>query len=509
MWQKNWFGNKLKTSFFSISLTDLRMSLRDLSAILRILSFVMLLPLAATFYYMDEPDLDAKILRVLAFVLPSALLYALYYVFNKLSVKGSAKTKHIMVTFALTWIVIAFVGMIPFEFRSVFASPLDSFFESMSGWTTTGFSMIRDIESQDKDILLYRSITQGVGGLGVISLGLMVLLQGGKIGVGYGDVGVQRIKPGIKQTIKEAWKIYGLYIILGIVLLYIAGMTFFDAINFSITAVATGGFATHSDAGYYNSFTIEAILVFLMCLGMTSFIIHYRVFTGDRKAFSGTELKYTYILMVCAIFFLSLAFFLTNPKGVDGIDTSNPFSVLWTTTFHVVSGMSTCGYNTVDFGTWPDFSKTIMVGLMYVGGMASSTAGGIRVIRFVIIIKAIHYSLKKLILPKSALVVVKLDGKTLQEDIMTVVGYSAVYLTVALGLGLILMLLGYDSVDSVLTIMSALGYDGLGVLSGGDWYDMHVIGKLSIIFAMWVGRIEIFASLLILRSLLEKLQIIQ
>ncbi len=492
----------MKSSFFSISMRDLRISLRDLAAIIQILSVVMLLPLFATLIYMQHTDLVERLVQLAAFILPSALLYGMFWLIKRNSIEGTAKTKHIMMTFALTWVVIAMVGSMPFMIRGVLA-PLDCLFESMSGWTTTGYSMIRDIESIDRDILFYRSVMQGVGGLGVISLGLMVLLQGGKLGVGYSDVGVQRIKPGIKQTIKEAWKIFGLYILTGCVMLYLAGMTPFDALNFSITAVATGGFTTHSDAGYFNDPLIEGILMILMLLGMTSFIIHYRVFSGDKKAISGTEFKWTFVLILTAIFLMSTSLWLLDSGAVEGLDNTNIADVVWASSFHVISGMSTCGYNTLDFGQFPEFAKTLMVGLMYIGGMASSTSGGIRVIRFVIIIKAIHYSLKKLLLPKSAVVVVKLDGKTLQEDIMTVVGYSAVYLSVCVGLGMVLMLLGYDSVDSVLTIMSAMGNDGLGVLSGDAWYGMHYIGKCTIILAMWVGRVEIYASLFIFRGILE------
>ncbi|MBU0762870.1 MAG: TrkH family potassium uptake protein [Candidatus Altiarchaeota archaeon] len=495
----------MKSSFFTISINDLKVSLRDLAGILQILAFVMLMPLFTTFFYSQTHTFEVRLLELLSFIIPSLLLYLMYLLFKRISITETSKTKHIMVTFALTWLVIAFVGAIPFAVRGVFSNPLNCFFESMSGWTTTGFSMIEDIDGTAKDILFYRSLMQGVGGLGVISLGLMVLLQGGSIGVGYSDVGVQRIKPGIKQTITEAWKIYGLYILAGAVFLNIAGMGGFDAINFSMTAVATGGFTTHSNAGFTGNFWIEAVLMTLMFLGMTSFIIHYRIFSGDKRVFNVTEFRYALLLIVASVLIISLALM---GRDVPGVDTSSSFDVLRKTSFFVISGMSTCGFNTVDYSVWPDFAKTFMVALMYIGGMSSSTAGGIRVVRFVIILKAIHYSLKKLVLPKSSVVVVKLDGRTLQEDIMTVVGYSAVYLFVAISLSLVLMLLGYNAIDSILTIMSSMGNDGLGVISGVSWYNMHPVGKTTIITAMWFGRIEIYAGLLILRSMLDKAKLI-
>ena len=481
--------------------------MRDLSAIIQILSVVMLLPLFATLMYLWSNDLLERLVQLGAFIIPSAILFIICLIFKKISVDGPTKTKHIMVSFALTWVVIAAVGSLPFMIRGVM-DPLDSFFESMSGWTTTGYSMIRNIGETDRDLLFYRSIMQGMGGLGVLSLGLMVLLHGGKIGVGYSDVGVQRIKPGIKQTIMEAWKIYGLYILLGFVLLYLAGMSPFDAINHSITSIATGGFTTHENAGHYANPLIEAILMILMLLGMTSFIIHYKVFSGDNKAFSSTELKYGIMLIPPAILLMTFSLFIMPPESFEAFDNKDLFKTLWVSSFHVISGMSTCGFNTVDFGQFPDFSKTLMSVLMYIGGMASSTSGGIRIIRFVIMLKAIKYSLKKLILPKSAIVVVKLDGRALREDIMTVVGYSSSYLFVCIGLAMILMLLGYGSIDSIVTIMSAMGNDGLGVLSGETWYCMHYLGKITIILAMWIGRVEIYASLFIFKSIIENTKII-
>jgi trk system potassium uptake protein TrkH len=494
----------MKSVFFSIGLNDVKISLRDLAAIIQMLSIVMLFPLVATVAYTTETSLYGRLQEASAFILPSVILYFIYRLFYMFKVDAPTKTKHIMITVALAWVIMAVVGSLPFMMRGAL-SPLDSFFESMSGWTTTGFSMVQDFEGVDRDLLMYRGIMQGVGGLGVISLGMMVLLHGTSPGIGYADIGIQKIKPGIKSTIVEAWKIYGIYILVGVVLLNIAGMSLFDAVNHSFTAVATGGFSTHSNVGYFDDLLIELVLIFLMLVGMTSFILHYRFFSGDRSVLKSAEVRYGFGVMAIAIIAFSAAIW---GKTVEGVDTHNPFDVLRKSSFQVIAGASTCGYNTVDFGRWPDFAKTFMVGLMYIGGMSSSTGGGIRVIRFIIILKAIHYSLKKLVLPKSSVVVMKVDGRALREDIITVVGYSAVYLSVCVLLALGLMLVGYRSVDSLFTIMSAMGNDGLNVLSGALWYDMNPVGKLIIVVGMWIGRIEVYPGLLILRNILEKLRLL-
>jgi trk system potassium uptake protein len=491
----------MKSSFYILNVEDVRMSLYDVGGILRILSFIMLLPLAATIHYSWGVGFWIKLWDCLAFMIPSLMLWTGYFFLRRFGVKKPSKNKHIMLTIALSWLIMAFVGSVPFIWRGAL-NPFDSFFESMSGWTTTGFTMLSDFGGTDMDLLIYRSVMQGVGGLGVISLGMMVLLQGGNMGAGYYDLGVWKIKPGIRQALREAWKIYALYIIAGAILLYIAGLTGADAVSHSITAVATGGFSTHPDVGYFENPVVEGVLLILMTLGMTSFIIHYRLFNGDYKGLAGDEFKYLVIIVGISIIAVSFSLY---GRPIDDFDTFNPIMVFRKAGFHVISGISTCGFNTADLSIWPDFAKTWITGLMYIGGMSSSTAGGIRVIRFLIILKAVNYVFRRHILPKRAIVMMKVDGKALVEDLIAVTGYAAAYLFVGLMLSLALMAHGYNSIDSLFTIMSAMGNDGLNVISGTSWYDMAWTAKMAVIAGMWIGRIEIFPGLLILKNLYDSL----
>jgi trk system potassium uptake protein TrkH len=239
----------------------------------------------------------------------------------------------------------------------------------------------------------------------------------------------------------------------------------------------------------------------LMTLGMTSYIIHYRLFSGDYSVLRSEEVKY-----FAAIIAVSFAVVGVSVWGrqIPGVDTNSVFDVARKTSFQVLSGLSTCGFSTVDFGKWPDFAKVWLIGLQYVGGMSSSTAGGIKVIRFIVLLKAVHYSLKKLILPKSAILMIRVDRRVLSDDIITIIGYSTVYLFICVGLSMVLMLLGYAAVDSISTIMSAMGNGGLPVISGDGWNHMADAGKLNIILAMWIGRIEIYPGLLLLKSLVDR-----
>ncbi|MFH0861775.1 MAG: potassium transporter TrkG [Candidatus Altiarchaeota archaeon] len=476
------------------------MSLKDLSAILRVLSLVMLLPLAVTIYDVWGLGLSAVASRSWAFIVPSFILYVLHRLFRVLGFSAVPNTKNIMMTVVLAWTIIALVGALPFLIRGAFG-PVDSFFESMSGWTTSSFSMIREYGGFDRDLLAYRGISQAMGGLGMISLGMMVMLQGSSLAIGYSDIGIHKIKPGIRQTIVESWKIYALYMLFGVVMLYIAGMGLFDAFNYGVAAVSTGGLGTHSSVAYFDSLPIEAVLVVLMLLGMTSYVIHYHLFNGGYSALKSEEVKYFAAILVFSIIAVMASVW---GKEVAGLDTESVLDVGRKTVFLVVSGMSTCGFSTMDFGQWPDFAKIWMIGLMYVGGMSSSTAGGIKVIRFIVMLKAVHYSLKKLILPKSAILLIRVDHKILRDDIITIIGYSAVYLFIVMGMSMALMFLGYAGIESISTMMTAMGNGGMTVISGDAWYNMPDAGKLNIILAMWVGRIEIYPGLLLLKSLVDK-----
>jgi trk system potassium uptake protein len=484
-------------SFFVVTSKDLRLCFKELALVIRLLSFVMLWPLVVTAIYVTRASPLDYAITASAFILPASILYLLHQSFNKYGLDGISHPKHIMITISLAWFIVAVVGAIPFYVRGVL-NPFDSFFESMSGWTTTGYSMIPDLEVVEKDLLFYRSLSEGVGGLGLVSIGMLILLQGGRMGVGYSNLGIQRIRSSLKGTIIESWKIYGLFILFGTVMLYLAGMTVFDAINHSMTSIATGGFSTHNSISYYNSPFIELILILLMILGMTSFLLHFRLFNGDRSAILSEELKYCWVIIIVSVLVLTASIF---GKEIPGVNTYSLSDVLRKATFHVVSGMSTCGFSTLEYSSWPGQAKTWMIGLMYVGGMSSSTAGGIHVIRFLILLKAIHYCFKRLILPRDAIVLLKVDKKPIYEDVLLVVGYSAVYLLVSLLLSLILMYIGYAPVDSVFTITSAMGNDGLAAISGDSWYHMPYIGKLTVIVGMWIGRVEIFPGLLILTNL--------
>lgn len=489
---------------------DLKIACRDLTGIFRIAFYVMLIPIAFTLYY--TPDKSALVLleKTLAFIIPSLVFITLHRVFKIcFTTKRQTQTKQALISVSLAWLLVALVGSLPFMIRGTL-EPVDSFFESMSGWATTGMTMIEYPESLiggNEDILFYRSLTHIVGGVGIIALALMVLIHSGTAAMAYyaSEVGSQKIKPGIKSTVIETWKIYLLYALAGVVLFYLAGMNPFDALNHSFAAIATGGFSTHSDGiAYYNSFWIEAVAIVLMIMGSVSFLVHYRFFVGDYKYFfKNIETKYMFTLIAISAAVMTVFFIFSS--NIVGVDNSSFFDIIRKSVFQVVSAITCTGFSTVNAGEWPHFAQTILMVLMYTGGFYGSTAGGIKLLRLALVVKAIHYTLMKMSLPKSAIVSLKVSEKTIDnQEILYVLGLSMVYLMVAIVGASILMAIGYDGFDSMSVSLSAMGNVGIVYITGSPWYDMPAVGKLTITFLMWIGRLEIFPILLIIEPFLRR-----
>ncbi len=480
-----------------IDLEDIRIALKDSGQIFEIVSFIMLVPIAVTLYYSYNQDAISIIRKILAFVVPAVIFYVLYLALKKLRLEGTTRTKHAMITVALVWLIIPLIGSLPFLIRGIL-NPVDSFFESVSGWTATGFTMIRNVDSTSQDILFYRSLTEWVGGIGIIVLALVVFMRKGTVATVYysSERGEQRIKPSIKNTVIETWKIYFVYTLASVVLLFIAGMGMFDAINHSFAALATGGFSKHTDSiAYFQSPLIEFILMIFMLIGSISFLLHFRVFSGGYKViFRNVEFKSLLVLLFTAVFVITLNLYLQDGSK-SLIDTLRDGS------FQVVSSITTTGFSTVDIGKWPEFSQAVLMSLMYIGGFYGSTAGGIKLLRLVVIIKLIQYKLKKLILPKTAIVRMKIGSKALEgEEIMQSFGISSAYLIIAVLGGLVISSLGYNMLPSLTLSLSAMGSVGLSPVSGDAWFSMPVIGKFTIIALMWIGRLEIFPVLIFLGS---------
>ncbi len=482
----------------SLNLEDFRIALRDLSGILRIVSFVMLLPIPVALYFAEFLDLPYLLKKISVFLIPSAILYILYFILEKkFRSELKTRTKHAMLTVALAWLIVTILGSLPYILSNTL-NPLDSFFESMSGWTTTGMTMLRSIENTEKEILFYRGLTQWVGGVGIIVLALVVFMRKGTVAIQYyaSEVGGLKLKPSIKSTVIETWKIYGIYTLACIILLYLAGMTPFDSILHSFSTLSTGGFTTHSNSiGYYDSPLIELILMVFMLIGAIGFLIHFKLFNGQYTALiENIEFRYMLKIILISIILISMAIWSNFHYSL--------FNAVRIGSFQAVSGMTCTGFSTVDLSKWHDLPITVLILLMYVGGLYGSTAGGIKLLRFIIILRVIVYNLKRLILPKSAVFRIKLDEKVVgDEQILYALGLSSAYIVVAVIGAIIMMLAGYSWIVSLFLTLSAMGNVGLINIAGNSWFMMPSIGKLTLIFLMWIGRLEVFPVLILFSSI--------
>ncbi|MEA1925127.1 MAG: TrkH family potassium uptake protein [Candidatus Altiarchaeota archaeon] len=501
---------------FRTSVEDIKIALHELSEILRATSFVFLVPIVFTLLYFRWDNITLLFERVMVFLVPFIIVYLLHLLFGRMPCKYEKKTKHIMMAVSMGWILIAAVGAIPY-FLSGTLGPLDSFFESMSGWTTTGMTMIEYPENlleDKKDILFYRSFTQWIGGVGIIVLTMIVFLREGTAAIEYysSEVGSLKLKPSIRKTVKETWKIYILYTIACTILLFLVGMDnmdLFDALNHSMTALPTGGFSTHSESIYFfQNPLVELILIVFMMAGGISFIIHYRAFEGKKSHISrNIEFRYMVVLVLVTTAVLFIVF-LADEGALNSLRIS---------LFQTVSILTTTGFGTADIAGWPVPTQTILLLLMLIGGSYGSTGSGVKMLRAVVIVKALVYSIKRFTLPKSVMLRLTVGDNTIDYDEITYVfAFFTTYLLITFVGAFILTAVGYGGYESASASLSAISNvgpcsiplfivnaDGKTVTNDG-WFRMPDLGKITLMLLMWVGRLEIFPVLVLFTIFFKK-----
>ena len=529
----------------SINSEDIGIALRDTSEILKVASVVFLIPIAVTLFYAGGYGYGAIINEISTFLIPSAILYFMHLIFKKSfgSYTARTRTKHAMMTVALGWLIFALVGSMPY-FLTGTLDPVDSFFESMSGWTTTGMTMIKQPETCSNALLFYRSLTQWIGGVGIVVFALIIFMRHKTVAMDYyaSEVGQLRIRPSIRNTVIETWKLYGLYTLACAVLLFLAGMNMFDAINHALTTLPTGGFSTHEESiAFFNNGLIEIIIMIFMFIGGINFILHLRLFEGmPSHLLENIEFRSMVWMVVIAtvICFCGLwghemptttpvtsiesmapvtsigsttTTSVTSIASIMSLEYSNlieaikAIEILETSLFQTVSIITTTGFGTADISKWDYLSKTVLLVLMLIGGSYGSTGSGIKMLRVIVVIKVIFYSLKKYMLPKTAVVRLKIHGNVLgYSEISQVIAFLSAYLFVILFGTMIFNYIGYAGYEAVSISISAISNVGPVYVMGDGWFNMPDTGKLTIVFLMWIGRLEIFPVLILLNSLFIK-----
>ena len=399
------------------------------------------------------------------------------------------------------WLVLGFAGALPFFIEEeVPLSFTDSVFESFSGLTTTGATVLTSIDNLPHSILWYRQQLQWMGGLGIIVLAVAVLPMLGIGGMQLyraetpGPMKDSKIAPRISETAKALWYIYlGLTVVCAGAY-WFAGMSWFDAFAHSFSTVAIGGFSTHdASIGYFDSPLIEGIAIFFMFLAGIDFALHFSAFRNmsGMGFFRDPEFK-TYTVLLLSISVI-VVFFLYAHGVYDNWSDALRYGL-----FQTVSLATTTGFANADFASWPGFLPVLLIFMSFIGGSAGSTAGGMKVIRFLLLIKQVLREIKGLLHP-NAIMPVKLADKTIPEKVlMAVWAFLAVYVFTFTGFMLIVMAFGVDQVtafSAVAAMMNNLG-PGLGEVSA-HYADMNDPVKWVLSLAMLMGRLEIFTLLVL------------
>jgi trk system potassium uptake protein TrkH len=397
------------------------------------------------------------------------------------------------------WIITSLLGALPYWLAGVVPTYLDGVFETVSGLTTTGASIIPDVEAMPESILLWRSITHWLGGMGIIVLFLVFLSEIGADAVNLfraespGPT-VDRVLPRIREMARNLWLLYVAFTAIQIVLLYLAGMNLFDSVNHTFATMATGGFSTkNTSIKYYDSLTIELIITFFMFLAGGNFGLYYLAWRkGLGRLWRDSEFKVYLGIVVGSTLVIALAVCLQSdlPFGTSLRDSL----------FTVVSLMTTTGFVTADFDQWPPVAKIILLFLMLLGACAGSTAGGLKVIRLIILMKDAVRSLLRAVHPK-LVQAVKVDGKPVHFDVLhTILRFFFLYVLVFVVSVIIVSATGLEPFDAMGGVAATLGNVGPGFGAVGPtttYADVHPVAKFVFILDMLLGRLELFTLLVL------------
>lgn len=398
------------------------------------------------------------------------------------------------------WLVVGLLGAMPYWLSGQIPSFTDAAFESISGFTTTGASILSDIESRSHGTQFWRALTHWLGGMGIVLLALAILPLMGVGGMQLFRAEVpgpvaERLTPRIRQTAKLLWGVYFLLTVLEIAALMIAGMGPFDAVCHSFATMATGGFSNHNaSVGGYASPGVEWVLIVFMFLAGANFSLHYLALTGRVKVYAKDEefRFYGSIILVCTVLIAGSLFAIDYYSSVG--------TTIRQALFQVVSIITTTGFGTADYLQWPPAAHAILLILMAVGGCAGSTGGGIKVMRVFILMRHAKYELKKMLHPR-AVYTLWFNNRALSPALLTnVLGFFLLFMLVYLAGVVILTLGGRDLVTSVGATAATLGNigPGLGLVGPASNYsELFDWEKWLLVLFMLIGRLEIFTVLVL------------
>lgn len=469
-----------------------------LGNVLWVEGLLMLLPFIVTLIYQEG--------GTKAFAISIAIALLVGVPLSRIKTKRSAYfAKDGMIAVGLSWIAVSMVGALPFYISGEIPSYIDAFFETVSGFTTTGSSILTNVEGLTHGMIFWRSFTHWVGGMGVLVFVLALIPKSNErtMHIMRAEVPgptIGKLVPRLKQTAMILYQIYMVMTIIEAVLLCLGGMPLFDSLCHSFGTAGTGGFGIkNTSIGYYDNAYYDAIITIFMILFGVNFNIFYFILIKDYKqAFKDAEMR-TYFGIIA----LSIALIAINILPMyDGI-----FEAIRHASFQVGSIITTTGYSTVDFNLWPTFSKTILFLLMFMGASAGSTGGGIKVSRIMIIAKKVKMDLQKLIHPQKV-DAITMNGKIVPEETVNQISsFFGCYMLILAVMVLIVSLDNFDfetTLTSIVACLSNIG-PGLGVCGpAGSFATFSNLSKIVLSFAMLIGRLEIYPILILMVPLYWK-----
>ncbi|MFA8342917.1 MAG: TrkH family potassium uptake protein [Rhodothermaceae bacterium] len=465
-----------------------------ISRVVGLLGLSMIPPLILSFYYNENSHVY--------FLIPIFIcLLAGTFSFIKPRKEANLRFKESILIVFLVWVVASLIGAIPFKLTAGFNSYMDAFFESLSGFTATGSTVLADIEILPKSILFWRAETHWLGGMGIIVLVLAIFpTMKGKAFLFEAEAPIspeeEKLLPRISDVAKTYWKIYVALTLLEIIFL-LPVMSPFDAITHSFASIAGGGFSTKNlSVGYFDNLYIELVLSFFMIAGATSFILHYYAFKGNFRKYLQSKAFIIFMLVIFTVTtIIAINLSMETKLNLDF------FSAYRAAFFQVVSIITTTGFASENFEFWPDLSQFLLIAIMFIGGMSASTSGSIKISRYEVLFRNFKNRFIKLTHP-SAVTRLKIGRKTIDEcKIQRLQSFFFFYIIVFVLSGLLITMLGNSPSTSFSAVAATLGNVGPGIGDVGPYDNFAHFSsftKIILSFCMLVGRLEIWGVLLLL-----------
>lgn len=468
--------------------------LNILGRLLLLLSIFLLTPIPFSLYYQDGMEKVFLLCSVVGALLGGGLIFA-FVPERELGYRDG------FAIVVFSWLGLAFLGALPFYFSGEMNSFVDCFFESMSGFTTTGSTILAQVEILPPSVLFWRALTHWLGGMGIIVLTLAILPLLGIGGMQLFQAEMpgptkDRLAPRIQDTARILWSVYVLFTLVEILLLSLGGLDFFDAVCHAFATLATGGFSTHTaSVGYFDSVYIESVVIFFMFVAGINFSLHYQGLRGKFAAYWQNEEFRFYLFLTASAVAIIVMVNLYNRTYVNFGEN------LRTAFFQVVAILTTTGFGTADFDQWPPICKILLVSLMFIGGCAGSTGGGIKHVRILLFFKYARLQLRNLVHPH-AVGAIKLGKVKVPKDILiSILGFFALYIAFFLLASLVVTGLGVDIVTGTTSVIATLNNIGPGLQQVGpalNYGQLPALAKVVLIVCMLGGRLELYTVAVLL-----------